>query len=91
MPRPISENIHCQQRATQITFSVFGPYIFLSNTVPNYMNSDSALKRFTSSPKRPDRVLCSDSVLFHGYRRLFPGDKAAGAWRWPLSSTQYRG
>jgi hypothetical protein len=24
------------------------------------------------------------SLLFHGYR-VFPGGKAAGAWRWPLT------
>ena len=31
---------------------------------------------------RPDRHSCPHSLLYNGYR-VFPGDKAAGAWRWP--------
>jgi len=31
---------------------------------------------------RPDRPWDPPSLLYHGYR-VFPGGKAAGAWRWP--------
>ena len=31
---------------------------------------------------RPDRPLGPPSLLYNGYR-VFPGGKAAGAWRWP--------
>ena len=31
---------------------------------------------------RPDRPWSSPSLLYNGYR-VFPGGKAAGAWRWP--------
>jgi len=31
---------------------------------------------------RPDRSWGPPSVLYNGYR-VFPGDKAVGAWRWP--------
>jgi hypothetical protein len=31
---------------------------------------------------RPDKPWCPPSLLYNGYR-VFPGDKADGAWRWP--------
>ena len=31
---------------------------------------------------RPDRPWGPPSILYNGYQ-IFPGDKAAGAWRWP--------
>ena len=33
---------------------------------------------------RPDRPWGPPSLLYNGYR-VFPGGKAAGAWRWPLT------
>ena len=33
-------------------------------------------------PTRPDRPWAPPSLLYNGYR-VFPGGKAAGAWRWP--------
>jgi len=30
----------------------------------------------------PDRIWGPPSLLYNGYR-VFPGGKAAGAWRWP--------
>ena len=34
---------------------------------------------------RPDRPCGPPSLLYNGYR-VFPGGKAAGAWRWPTAS-----
>jgi hypothetical protein len=36
--------------------------------------------RIFSSPQRPDRFWGPPSLLSNGYRRLFPGGKAAEAW-----------
>ena len=33
---------------------------------------------------RPDRPWGPPSLLYNGYR-VFPGSKAAGAWRWPAT------
>jgi len=40
---------------------------------------------------RPDRFWGRPSLLYNGYR-VFPGSKAAGAWRWPptLSSAEVK-
>ena len=35
---------------------------------------------FSSSPKRPDRLLSLISLTFKWYRGSFPGSKVAGAW-----------
>jgi hypothetical protein len=40
---------------------------------------------FTSSCC-PDRLCGPPNLLHNGYRGLFPGGKAAGAWSWPLTS-----
>jgi len=37
--------------------------------------------KFSSSPKRPDRLWFPPSVLFHGYWDLIPLRKAPGAYR----------
>jgi hypothetical protein len=42
--------------------------------------------RIFASPYRPDRLWGSSSLLSKGHRGLFPWDKAAGAWIWPLTS-----
>ena len=41
---------------------------------------------------RPDRPWGPPSLLYNGYQ-VFPGDKAAGAWRWPPtpSTTELKG
>ena len=39
---------------------------------------------------RPDRPWGPPSRLCNGYR-VFPGGKAAGAWRWPLTPFECRG
>jgi hypothetical protein len=39
-----------------------------------------------TSPYRPDRLWVPPNLLYNGYRKLFPGGKAAGAWSWPLTS-----
>jgi hypothetical protein len=44
-----------------------------------------------SSPRHPDRLWGSPSLLSSGYRGSFPGCKAAGAWNWPLTSKECRG
>ena len=38
----------------------------------------------------PDRPWGPPSLLYNGYR-VFPGDKAAGAWRWPPTHILRRG
>jgi hypothetical protein len=47
--------------------------------------------RIFTSPCRPDRLWGPPSLLYNGYRGPFPGSKAAGAWNWPLTSSQCRG
>jgi hypothetical protein len=42
--------------------------------------------RFLSSPRRPDRFCGPPSDLSNGYGCSFLWDKAAGAWRCPLTS-----
>jgi hypothetical protein len=42
--------------------------------------------RIFSSRSRPDRFCEPPSLLSNGYRGLFSGGKAAGAWSWPLTS-----
>jgi len=42
---------------------------------------------FLPSPSRPDCLFCPLSLLFSGYRGLFPQGKAIGTWSWPLTST----
>jgi hypothetical protein len=42
--------------------------------------------RIFTSPCRPDRHWGPPNLLHKGYRELFPGGKAAGAWSWPLTS-----
>jgi len=39
---------------------------------------------------RPDRPWGPPSLLYNGYR-VFPGGKAAGAWRWPPTLMERRG
>ena len=39
---------------------------------------------------RPDRPWDPPSLLYNGYR-VFPGGKAAGAWRWPPTPIERRG
>jgi len=39
-----------------------------------------------SSPKLPHQHCGLSRPLFGGYGGLFPGDKAAGAWNWPLTT-----
>jgi hypothetical protein len=41
--------------------------------------------RLFSSPRRPDRLWDPASLLFNGYRGLFPREKGARAWSWPLT------
>jgi hypothetical protein len=41
--------------------------------------------RIFTSPCRPDRFCGPPNLLYNGYRDLFPGGKAAGAWSWPLT------
>jgi hypothetical protein len=48
---------------------------------------ESRLSRFLFSPCRPDRLWGPPSLLYNGYRGLFPRGKAAGAWSWPLTSS----
>jgi hypothetical protein len=43
-------------------------------------------KRFFSTPQRPDRLWDPRSLVYNGYRGLFPRLKTAGAWSWPLIS-----
>jgi hypothetical protein len=38
-------------------------------------------------PKCPDWLFSPPSLLFNGYRGLFPGDTADGVWGWPLLSS----
>ena len=38
---------------------------------------------------RPDRPWGTPSLLYNGYR-VIPGDKVAGAWRWPPTSSSAR-
>jgi hypothetical protein len=42
--------------------------------------------RIITSPCRPDMLWGPPNLLYNGYRELFPGGKAAGAWSWPLTS-----
>jgi hypothetical protein len=42
--------------------------------------------RIITSPCRPDRLWGPPNLPYNGYRELFPGGKAAGAWSWPLTS-----
>jgi hypothetical protein len=50
------------------------------------------LKRFLFVAQRPDRLWDPHSLLFSGYRILFPQEgKAARTWSWPLTSILYRG
>jgi hypothetical protein len=42
--------------------------------------------RIFTYPCRPDKLWDSPNLLCNGYRGLFPGGKAAGAWSWPLTS-----
>jgi hypothetical protein len=44
--------------------------------------------RIFSSPRRPDGLWGTSNLLSNGYRGIFSGDKAAGAWSWPLTSSQ---
>jgi len=41
---------------------------------------------FFSLPPCPDRLWGAPSLLSNGYQGLFPWDKAAGPWSWPLAS-----
>jgi hypothetical protein len=47
--------------------------------------------RTFTSPYRPDRLWGSTALVFNKYRGLFPGDKTARAWSWPLTSNWYQG
>jgi hypothetical protein len=49
------------------------------------------VKRFLSSPQRPDRLWRPPSLLSSGYQGLFPRGKAPGQWSWPLTSIQFWG
>jgi hypothetical protein len=44
-----------------------------------------------SSPCRPDQLWDPPNPLSNGYRGIFPGGKAAGAWNWSLTSNECRG
>jgi len=43
-------------------------------------------EEFFSSPPHPDRHWSPLSLLSSGFRGLFPGVKAAGTWKLPLTS-----
>jgi hypothetical protein len=45
----------------------------------------AGIRDYFSSPQRPNRLWGAPRLLFNEYRRLFPRDKAAGAWSWPLN------
>jgi hypothetical protein len=46
--------------------------------------------RIFISPHRPDRFWGPLSLLYNGYRGLFPRSKAVSSWSWSLTSKQCR-
>jgi len=67
---------------------------YVQHTATDWMISGSSPGRvweFFSSPPSLDWVSGPPSLLSNGYQRLFPGNKAAGAWSWPLTSSYCRG
>jgi hypothetical protein len=49
--------------------------------------SISGNAKFFPFPQRQDRLWGPPSLLSNGYRELFPGGKATGAWSLPRTST----
>jgi hypothetical protein len=52
---------------------------------PWSQSSSPGRGKIFSSLRRPDRFWRPPSVLSNGYTELFPGDKAVGEWRWPIT------
>jgi hypothetical protein len=69
----------------------FGTWVSSVGTVPGYWLYGRGLIRgkgkvIFSIPQCPGRLWDLPSFLSNGYRELFPKDKTAGVWSWPLIS-----
>jgi hypothetical protein len=93
---PIKILFACLMCSTSLVHLI---YIYLTNLIgagiaTGYGLEDGGVgvwvpvgSRIFSSPRRPDRLCGPPNLLDNGYRGLFLGFLAAGAWSWQLASS----